>query len=151
MLEFRLVIPFAMKRAFRLMAGGQTGAVACLAILLSLFGTNSGLAHAQLIKSKPSDKAELKQAPTQVDLWFNELLDEGFNSIEVIPAADLSLKNHPNFAKGHAKVDPADRTHLSVELAPLKPGKYVIQYRVLSRDGHTAPGRVSFQVLAAKN
>ena len=121
-----------------------------LAVLLLLLGANSALAHAQLLRAKPADKAELKEPPTQVDLWFNELLDEGFNSIEVIPAADLSVKKHPNLAKGKPKVDPADRTHLTVLLSTLKPGKYVIQYRVLSRDGHTAPGRVTFQVLEGK-
>jgi len=69
----------------------------------------------------------------------------------VIPAAELSAKTHTNLAKGKPKVDPADRTHLTVGLAALKPGKYVIQYRVLSRDGHTAPGRVTFQVREAKS
>jgi methionine-rich copper-binding protein CopC len=142
--------PFCMKKAFRSGTGKPTAAMVGLVILVSWLGTNSVLGHAQLIKSKPSDKAELKQAPTQVELWFNELLDEGFNSIEVIPAAELTAKNHPNLAKGPPKVDPADRTHLTVALSALKPGKYVIQYRVLSRDGHSAPGRVNFQVLEGK-
>ena len=120
------------------------------ALLLLFLATYSALAHAQLIKSEPSDKARLKQAPTRVELWFNELLDESFNSVEVIPAAELSLKKHSNLCKGQPKVDPSDRTHLTVSVASLKPGKYVIQYRVLSRDGHTAPGRVSFEVLEGK-
>jgi methionine-rich copper-binding protein CopC len=140
-----------MNAPFRVFRGTRIAAVFGLAILLSLFGTNSALAHAQLLKSEPPDKAELKQAPTKVELWFNELLDEGFNSIEIIPIADVSLKKHSNFAKGEPKVDSVDRTHLTVEVSPLKPGKYLIQYRVLSRDGHTAPGRVSFQVIETKN
>ncbi len=139
-----------MKKPLRLIPAGQAAAIAGLAALTSLVGTNSVLAHAQLIKSEPADKAELKEAPTGVDLWFNEPLDEGFNSIEVIPAVGLSLKKHANLARGQAKVDPGDRPHLTVGLSPLKPGKYVIQYRVLSRDGHTAPGRVSFRVFDAK-
>jgi len=143
--------PSYMNTPFRLIAGGRAAAIAGLVVLVSWLGTNSVLAHAQLIKSEPSDKAELKQAPTRVELWFNELLDEGFNSIEVIPAAELSLKKPSNFAKGQPKVDSADRTHLTVEVSPLKPGKYVLQYRVLSRDGHTAPGKVTFRVLEGKN
>jgi methionine-rich copper-binding protein CopC len=122
----------------------------CVAMLLSLCGTNSMFAHALLIKSIPGDKSKWSQPPIHVDLWFDELLDEGFNSIEVIPAAELANKTHLNMAKGQPKVDPADRTHLSVELSALAPGKYVIQYRVLSRDGHTAPGRLTFQVLETK-
>ena len=129
----------------------QTIASAGVAIILLWLGTSSALAHAQLLKSVPPDKAELKQSPAKVELWFNELLEDGFNSIEVIRAADLSNKNPPNLAKGKPKVDPADATHLEVELPALEPGEYAIQYRVLSRDGHTAPGRVMFRVLEKKN
>jgi methionine-rich copper-binding protein CopC len=140
-----------MENFLRLLARGRILALATVGILCTLLGTSSALGHAQLIKSEPSDKAELKEAPTRVELWFNELLDEGFNSIEVIPAAEVSAKKHTNLAKGPAKVDPANRTHLTVVVSPLKPGKYVIQYRVLSRDGHSAPGRVSFQVVETKS
>lgn len=128
----------------------QTVAGGIVAILFFLMGTFSSWAHAQLIKSDPRDKAELKESPAQVDLWFNELLDDSFNSIEIIPAAEVSAPKHSNFAKGKPKVDAADRTHLSVSVIPLKPGKYVIQYRVLSRDGHTAPGRITFQIRETK-
>ena len=119
---------------------------AVFALLFFLVGTFSAWPHAQLIKANPCDKAELKESPTRIELWFNELLDENFNSVEVIPAAELSAEKHSNFAKGKPKVDAVDRTHLTVPVAELKPGKYVIQYRVLSRDGHTAPGRITFQV-----
>jgi len=139
-----------MNQKHRLFLSTRPLAVACATILLSLLGTGSAFAHAQLIKSSPANKSELQEPPMRVELWFNELLDEGFNSIEVIPEAELSDKTHSNFAKGEPKVDKADPTHLTIELSALKPGKYVIQYRVLSRDGHTAPGRVSFQVLEVK-
>ena len=129
----------------------QTLLSAGVALILLWLGTSPVLAHAQLLKAVPADKAELKQAPSKVELWFNELLEDGFNSIEVIRAADLSNKNPPNLAKGKPKVDPADATHLEVELPALEPGEYAIQYRVLSRDGHTAPGRVMFRVLEKQN
>ena len=133
----------------RIMPGRKTGGMLALTVLLTVLGADRALAHAQLIKSNPADKAELQQAPTRVDLWFNELLDEGFNSVEIIPAAELSARKHSNLAKGQTKVDTSDRTHLWVNLLALKPGKYFVQYRVLSRDGHTAPGRISFELLKA--
>jgi methionine-rich copper-binding protein CopC len=43
-------------------------------------------------------------------------------------------------------VDPKDRTHLMVKVGALKPGDYVVDWRVLSRDGHSAPGRITFTV-----
>src|SRR5690349_17052102 len=93
--------------------GKRVGALIAAVSLFTLLSTTSGFVHAQLVKSTPLDKAELKQAPKHVDLWFNELLDDNFNSIEILPAADLSAKKHTNLAKGKPKVDAADRTHLS--------------------------------------
>lgn len=37
-----------------------------------------------------------------------------------------------------------------VRSAPLPAGDYVAAWRVLSRDGHTAPGRLTFRVVAAQ-
>ena len=108
---------------------------------------NSVFAHAQCVKCNPPDKADLKQAPSQVDIWFDELLEDGFNSAECFPASDLTAKKRVNYIKSEPKVDEKDRTHLVTQLRPLKPGKYVFQYRVLSRDGHVAPGQLTFQVL----
>src|SRR5215469_4337243 len=121
-----------------------------VALVMLWLGTSSAMAHAQLIKAVPADKAELKQGPAKVELWFNELLEDGFNSIEVIRAADLSDKQPVNLAKEKPKVDPADATHLEMEMPALEPGEYAIQYRVLSRDGHTAPGRLMFRVVEKK-
>ena len=122
----------------------------CLATLVSLLAVHSAFAHAQLTKSSPADKAKLQVAPDKIEIWFNELLDEGFNSIEVFTAAELKAKKHTNLAKGVPVVDPKDRTHVTISLETLKPGDYIVDYRVLSRDGHTAPGRITFQVLEAK-
>jgi methionine-rich copper-binding protein CopC len=130
--------------------GARTTTTVCLAILLSLLGVHSALAHAQLVKSAPTDKVKLQVAPEKVELWFNELLDDGFNTIEVYSATELNARKHTNLVKGVPQVDAKERTHLSIPLETLKPGDYVIDYRVLSRDGHTAPGRVRFHVLEAK-
>ncbi len=117
------------------------------AFAVLMLGIHSVLAHAQLIRSAPPDKAELKKAPIRVELWFNELLDQSFNSIEVIPAGETSAKRPTNLAKGQPEVDSTDRTHLKVELSELKPGRYLVRYRVLSRDGHSAPGQLMFRVV----
>lgn len=105
------------------------------------------LAHARMTRSFPARAAELPQSPPRVELWFNELLDEEFNRIEVFPNADLKSTPRPNLTKGVPKVDPKDHTHLFIELPHLAPGEYYVEYRVLSRDGHSAPGRFSFKIL----
>jgi methionine-rich copper-binding protein CopC len=103
-----------------------------------------------LVRSNPVDKAQLEKAPAVIEMWFNELLDEGFHQVSIFPAKEIALKQRSNLAKGKPAVDPKDRTKLSVEVQALTPGEYMVEYRVLSRDGHSAPGRFTFRVLAPK-
>jgi methionine-rich copper-binding protein CopC len=123
-------------------------AVSCAGLLL--FSTREASAHARVVRSSPAGKAELTNSPTVVEIWFNELLDESFNSITVFPATELDAKKRTNLARGKAVVDAKDRTRLSIELQPLQPGEYVVEWRVLSRDGHSAPGRFTFRVNPGK-
>ena len=125
--------------------------VCVLALVLFGFGLPDALAHARLVRANPPDKAVLTEAPARVELWFNELLDQGFHSLEVIPAAQLKAKERTNYAEGKPVIDAQDRTRVSVALKPLPPGDYVIEWRVLSRDGHSAPGRLKFTVKAPAN
>lgn len=117
-------------------------------LILVALSVPSAWAHARLTHSLPRDKSELKEAPGKIEFWFNELLDEGFNYVEVFPAAEANRKKRTNFVQGEPVVDKDDRTHLIARLKKLPPGQYVVEYRVLSRDGHTAPGRVKFNVVA---
>jgi methionine-rich copper-binding protein CopC len=108
------------------------------------------LAHARLTRSRPENKAELATPPATVELWFNELLENSFNTIEVFPAAELKQAAHANLATEKPRLDPKDRTHIILPLPVLAPGEYVVQWRVLSRDGHSAPGRLTFRVAPKK-
>jgi methionine-rich copper-binding protein CopC len=123
--------------------------VLLIATIASLLTSGTAHAHARLVRSLPTKDARVATAPASIELWFNELLDHGFNGIEVFAVGEKQSKQRTNLAQGAAVVDPADRTHLSVPLQPLPPGQYVIEYRVLSRDGHSAPGRITFTVVAA--
>ena len=121
-------------------------------LLLCVLALLSGLpavahAHARLLRSMPAGNARLAVAPERAELWFNELLDAEFNGIEIFAASELKAKQRTNLVKGRPVVDAKDRTHLTVELPPLAPGEYVVEWRVLSRDGHSAPGRFTFTVV----
>ncbi|HEV8543447.1 MAG TPA: copper resistance CopC family protein [Verrucomicrobiae bacterium] len=105
-------------------------------------------AHAKLLRSTPGNKAVLTESPKTVELWFNELLEDEFNSVEIFKASEATSKERKGLAKQKPKVDTKDRTHLILQLDSLPPGDYVVEYRVLSRDSHTAPGRVSFSISA---
>ncbi len=129
---------------------GFRGAAAFLSLALLLALAPRAEAHAHLVKSTPAKAAELSTAPAQIDLWFNELLEEGFNTVEVYPASELTAEKHSNLTEGKVVVDAKDHTHLTVKLAALKPGDYVVDWRVLSRDGHSAPGRITFTIKGGK-
>lgn len=119
---------------------------------IALFGLISAAqrvshAHAKLIRSEPKSGVSLREPPKNVELWFDELLDDEFNTIQVFSAQGLTEKTRLTFTNEKARLDPKDRTHLIVGLKELVPGDYAVEYRVLSRDGHTAPGRFVFTVL----
>jgi methionine-rich copper-binding protein CopC len=103
-------------------------------------------AHARLVRSTPADKAELARSPAQIEVWFNELLEEKFNSLIIYPAREFSSKTRTNLTDGKPELDPKDRTHLRIKLKLLEPGDYVVEWRVLSRDGHSATGKFTFRI-----
>ena len=51
-----------------------------------------------------------------------------------------------NLARGAPTVDLDDRTRMVVPVQRLDPGHYAVEWRVLSRDGHSATGRFTFWV-----
>ena len=128
----------------------RRGALLFFAIAISLALAPSAFAHARLLKSLPAKGAEVSKSPGQLEFWFNELLEDGFNTVTLFPASELTSEKRSNLTDGKPGVDPADRTHLSVKVKPLPPGDYVVEWRVLSRDGHSAPGRLTFRLLAPK-
>jgi methionine-rich copper-binding protein CopC len=105
-------------------------------------------AHARLIKSIPAEKGEIIGPKAKIELWFNELLEQDFNSATVFPSSEINSKTRANLAKGKPMLDRTDKTHLTIDVEGLTPGEYVLEYRVLSRDGHSAPGRLRFKVVA---
>lgn len=117
-------------------------------VLISLALAASTWAHARLQRSAPASGTTVSPTPSRVEFWFNELLEARFNGVIVFAASELGAKNRRDFVKGKPRVDERDRTHLTADLEPLPPGEYIVEWRVLSRDGHTAPGRFTFRVRA---
>ncbi len=116
------------------------GALCGLLFLGGFLATPAAFAHAKLIRSQPKPFEALAMPPAEVKLWFNERLEDEFNSIEVTDANGLRVEN------GVAQVNPQDRTNLVVRLGNLSSGSYVIRWRILSLDGHPARGRFIFSV-----
>jgi copper resistance protein C len=97
-------------------------------------------AHAFLDHSTPAVGSDVPTAPTQVTIWFTQELEPAFSSIEVQNASGQRVDN------GNAQVDPKDASILHVALKPLPPGKYKVQWRVVSVDTHPTEGTFEFTV-----
>ncbi len=107
-----------------------------------LAGPQPVLAHALLVRSIPEANAELLQPPPQIDLWFSEPLEDGFNQVRLLTATGQEI------LLGPVVLDPADPTHLTISLEPLEAGIYTIAWQNLSRaDGHEWAGSFPFTIL----
>lgn len=115
-----------------------------------LAGPRAALAHARLVRSTPANQATVAAPPERVELWFSERLEGRFNSVEVVRAAEVTLRPRTNLARGAPTVDRDDRTRMTVPVQKPGPGDYVVEWRVLSRDGHSAAGRFTFRVQTAR-
>jgi methionine-rich copper-binding protein CopC len=115
------------------------------AIALSI--APGALAHARLVSSVPAPNAEVREGPKRLELQFDELLDLEFNSVQVYSASEYRSGQRHNLARDSPRVNASDRTRMTCEISPLPPGQYIVEWRVLSRDGHTTQGRFSFHVV----
>jgi methionine-rich copper-binding protein CopC len=109
--------------------------------LLLLLPAAQALAHAQLVKADPAVGSTVAGGPTRIWLRFNEFIR--------VPPSAVRL----TWPDGHKAVikalahDPKDKTAVIAPLqAPLGPGRYGLEWRALSGDGHSTQGQFSFTV-----
>lgn len=115
--------------------------VAALVTLMS--GTQAGQvwAHAGLRSSNPRDGVRLGDTPAQVALSFNERPDAALSSIRVLDSAGAACH------VGAAQAVPGDPLSLSIPVRVLKPGVYIVHWRIVSAvDGHVTAGSYAFGV-----
>ena len=115
-----------------LLTAGVLGAALATAPLAS--------AHADRIACDPAEGAQLTRGPAQVSATFNEPLQKVFPAMTVVgPDANLWSSGDPR----------VDGPVLSVPLRPLGPvGRYTVNYRVTSADGHPVTGSCWFELTA---
>lgn len=120
-----------------------SGQVRVVAALMLVAVSSAAWSHAALVRSVPGTRAVLPSSPAQIELWFNEAVEESFSTIRLIAANNAEVE----LAKPH--VDASDAYRLAVDLPPLKPGRYTVRYRVLSKDGHLVEYGYQFVVESA--
>mgnify|MGYP003523902202 FL=1 len=111
-----------------------------LAMLSMLFQVNSALAHATLVKSDPPRRASLSSSPKQIQLWFNEKIEGSYASVTVLDSKKKSItENNPEVVLDDPK-------SVILNIPQMEPGRYTVQYRVMSVDGHVIASSYDFSI-----
>ena len=111
-----------------------------LAVGLVFSGTQSAIAHADLVKSFPIANSTLTKAPKYVQLEFGEAItnfkSKNANSIVILDSKATKIATSKIvIKKAIARVD---------FIGTLKPGKYTVKYRIVSADGHVLNAQFKF-------
>jgi methionine-rich copper-binding protein CopC len=116
--------------------------VLLLAVGLVFSGTQSAVAHAELVKSYPIANSTLTKVPKYVQLEFSEaiivLKSRNANSIVILDSKAKKIETSKIIIK---------KAVARVELIKtLKAGKYLVKYRIASADGHILSAQYKFSI-----
>lgn len=120
-------------------AGALAGALVASVLLLT---APTALAHSALLGSSPADGDRLAAPPDRIVLRFSDPLVPRFVRVALLVGeraapADLAVHGNRVLLRAPAAPPLADRAT-----------RWVVRYRVVSRDGHPIGGRISFRVSA---
>jgi methionine-rich copper-binding protein CopC len=115
------------------------GAIA-LALIAAFGWAAPAAAHTALVSSSPAAGATV-EAPASVSLTFSEALLTIGAGIVVLDAQGV------DHASGGVYFP--EPSTVQVDVAPLQPGAYTAQWRVVADDGHPIEGTLPFTVVAA--
>jgi methionine-rich copper-binding protein CopC len=111
---------------------------ALIAAALSM-SLSPALAHSFLVDASPSAKDHVKSPPKIVKLRFGGGVEPAYSAISIVDSSGKVL------AEG-ASGKPETPRELTLDAPELAPGRYVVNYRVLSSDGHVVKGSYEFTV-----
>jgi methionine-rich copper-binding protein CopC len=111
-----------------------------LSVGLVFGGTQSAMAHADLVKSFPVANSTLAKAPKYVQLEFGEAIttfkSKSANSIVILDSKASKISTSKLSVKqGIARIE---------LISTLKPGRYTVKYRIVSADGHVLNAQFKF-------
>jgi len=110
----------------------------CLCFLI--MQSNAVWAHASLVKSDPPRRASLSESPSQIKLWFSEEIEGEFISVKVLDWNEKIVSmDEPEIVKDDPK-------SIVLTVPKLISGRYKVQYRVLSVDGHVFESSYGFRI-----
>ncbi len=113
------------------------------AVMLLCSRPASVFAHAIVIESSPADGATLREPPTQIVLRFDAKI---IHSLAVYDLTSGDGKRIAVPAPRDKRAMAASPDLLVIPVPRLKPGSYVLRYKVLATDGHATLGILHFSI-----
>jgi methionine-rich copper-binding protein CopC len=95
-------------------------------------------AHAYLDHTSPLVGSTVNAAPKEVRMWFTQALEGKFSAAQ--------LRSSTGAVVGTGSVDPANPKEMVIPVRALPPGKYKVQWKILSVDTHRTEGNFGFEV-----
>ncbi|MDI3256465.1 MAG: copper resistance protein CopC [Kyrpidia sp.] len=101
-------------------------------------------AHAYLVRAMPAPGSTVPRMPAQIQLWFSDPLEVRFADVTVLAPDGKPI------GAGPLTGDPHDAASLILPVhGSTGAGTYVVEWRVVSADGHPVAGHLTFSVGAA--
>src|SRR5262245_46602611 len=98
-------------------------------------------AHALLVRADPPVNSQLRDAPTQLTLYFSEPLERKFSSVRVTDQNNARVDDGVTF-------DDTDTALMRVALKPVSPGYLTVNWENVSAvDGHRLTGSYPITIL----
>ena len=94
-------------------------------------------AHSLLLESVPAAGATLSSPPPELMLRFNNRIEKSLSRIRLV--SGQGVEQPLTIVVGAGAVD-----RLTATVPPLAPGRWRVQWQVLSTDGHVVSGRFDF-------
>jgi len=111
-----------------------------LTLIFTLAGLSLAQAHAFLDHADPRVGSTVSSSPSQVKAWYTEELEPAFSKIRVFDAQGNEVDSKD------VKVDPTDKTIMTVSLPRLPAGTYEVKWSAVAVDTHHTTGTFSFTV-----
>ncbi|MFE6466410.1 copper transporter YcnJ, partial [Bacillus subtilis] len=110
-------------------------------LLFLVFLPKTSFAHAYIVKSSPGENSELKSAPAQVEIEFNEPVEEGFHYIKVFNS------NGDRVDTDKTEIKKDNHHIMTVKLKKNLPHDvYRAEWNAVSADGHPVSGVIPFSI-----
>ena len=108
---------------------------------LALVVAGPAAAHSLLLESRPAANATLSAPPRQIALRFNNRIEKSLSRVRLLDARGVAQP------LALAADDAPDR--LTAAVPALPPGRWWVEWQVLSTDGHVVSGRFEFRLAPA--